>query len=96
VLPVQATAKSTIEGGRSGSIITIASIGGKHPDAGSVAYSVSKAGVWMFTKSAARDLASLIAITGGPIGADPLGGQSLTRPRRAADDDGSKEHPEDQ
>jgi NAD(P)-dependent dehydrogenase (short-subunit alcohol dehydrogenase family) len=58
MLAVQATAASMIQTGRSGSIITISSIGGKHPGAGSFAYSVSKAGVWMFTKSAARDLAS--------------------------------------
>jgi NAD(P)-dependent dehydrogenase (short-subunit alcohol dehydrogenase family) len=41
---------------RRGSIITIASIAAKHPEAGPVAYGVSKAGVWMLTKQAARSL----------------------------------------
>src|SRR5439155_8193902 len=41
---------------RRGSIITIASIAAKHPEAGPVAYAVSKAGVWMLTKQAARSL----------------------------------------
>jgi NAD(P)-dependent dehydrogenase (short-subunit alcohol dehydrogenase family) len=40
-----------------GAIVTIASIASKQPEAGPVAYSVSKAGVWMLTKHAARDLA---------------------------------------
>jgi NAD(P)-dependent dehydrogenase (short-subunit alcohol dehydrogenase family) len=39
------------------SLITIASIAAKHPDAGSVPYGVSKAGVWYLTKKLARDLA---------------------------------------
>ena len=38
------------------SLITIASIGAKHPDAGSPQYGVSKAGVWWLTKKLARDL----------------------------------------
>ena len=59
MLAVQAAARSMIESGGRGSIITIASIAAKHPGAGSYAYTVSKAGVWMFTKSAARDLAPL-------------------------------------
>lgn len=42
---------------RDSSLITIASIGAKHPDAGSVPYGVSKAGVWWLTKKLARDLA---------------------------------------
>jgi NAD(P)-dependent dehydrogenase (short-subunit alcohol dehydrogenase family) len=41
----------------SGSIITMASIAAKRPDAGPISYSVSKAGVWMLTKSLARSLA---------------------------------------
>lgn len=45
---------------KSGSIITIASIAAKRPDAGPMSYTVSKAGVWMLTKSLARSL--------GPIG----------------------------
>ena len=42
---------------RDASLITIASIAAKHPDAGSVPYGVSKAGVWYLTKKLARDLA---------------------------------------
>lgn len=41
---------------RSGSIVTIASIAAKRPDAGPLPYTVSKAGVWMLTKSLARSL----------------------------------------
>ena len=41
---------------KSGSIITIASIAAKRPDAGPMSYAVSKAGVWMLTKSLARSL----------------------------------------
>jgi NAD(P)-dependent dehydrogenase (short-subunit alcohol dehydrogenase family) len=44
----------------SGSIITLASIAAKRPDAGPLPYTVSKAGVWMLTKSMARSL--------GPVG----------------------------
>jgi 3-oxoacyl-[acyl-carrier protein] reductase len=40
-----------------GSIITLASIAAKQPEAGTPAYSVSKAGVWMLTKFAARAVA---------------------------------------
>ena len=40
---------------RDASIITIASIGAKHPDAGSLQYGVSKAGVWWLTKKLARE-----------------------------------------
>jgi NAD(P)-dependent dehydrogenase (short-subunit alcohol dehydrogenase family) len=57
MLAVQATARSMLRLGRRGSIVTIASIAAKHPAAGPYAYTVSKAGVWMLTKSAARDLA---------------------------------------
>jgi NAD(P)-dependent dehydrogenase (short-subunit alcohol dehydrogenase family) len=39
------------------SLITIASIGAKHPDAGAFAYGCSKAGVWYLTKKLARELA---------------------------------------
>jgi NAD(P)-dependent dehydrogenase (short-subunit alcohol dehydrogenase family) len=41
---------------RTGSIVTIASIAAKRPDAGPLSYTVSKAGVWMLTKSLARSL----------------------------------------
>jgi NAD(P)-dependent dehydrogenase (short-subunit alcohol dehydrogenase family) len=43
---------------RGGSIITLASIAAKQPEAGSPAYSVSKAAVWMLTKFAARSFAA--------------------------------------
>ena len=46
-----------IDAGRRGSIITIASIAAKLPEAGRPSYAVSKAGVWMLTKQAARSLA---------------------------------------
>jgi NAD(P)-dependent dehydrogenase (short-subunit alcohol dehydrogenase family) len=52
---VQAAAEHMIAGG-GGSIVTIASVAAKRPDAGPTPYSVSKAGVWMLTKSAARAL----------------------------------------
>lgn len=41
---------------KSGSVVTIASIAAKRPEAGPIAYSVSKAGVWMLTKSLARSV----------------------------------------
>jgi NAD(P)-dependent dehydrogenase (short-subunit alcohol dehydrogenase family) len=41
---------------RDASLITIASIGAKHPDAGSLPYGVSKAGVWWLTKKLASEL----------------------------------------
>jgi NAD(P)-dependent dehydrogenase (short-subunit alcohol dehydrogenase family) len=44
---------------KSGSIVTIASIAAKRPDAGPLPYAVSKAGVWMLTKSLARSLSPL-------------------------------------
>ena len=55
-LAVQAAARRMLDLGRGGSIITIASIAAKHPEAGPVAYGVSKAGVWMVTKQAAMSL----------------------------------------
>ena len=57
LLAVQAAARSMVERQRGGSIITIASIAAKVPEAGPPAYAVSKAGVWMLTKAAARSLA---------------------------------------
>jgi NAD(P)-dependent dehydrogenase (short-subunit alcohol dehydrogenase family) len=38
------------------SLITIASIGARHPDAGTLGYGAAKAGVWFITKKLARDL----------------------------------------
>lgn len=55
LLAMQSAARRMTDGG---SIITLASVAAKQPDAGSAAYSVSKAGVWMLTKSASRALAS--------------------------------------
>jgi len=55
-LAVQAAARRMLALGRGGSIVTIASIAAKHPEAGPVAYGVSKAGVWMVTKQAAQAL----------------------------------------
>jgi len=53
-LAVQSAARRMVPQGRGGSIVTIASIAAKVPEAGTPSYSVSKAGVWMLTKSAAR------------------------------------------
>lgn len=55
-LALQSAARRMVEAGRGGSIVTIASIAAKHPEAGPVSYAVSKAGVWMLTKHAARSL----------------------------------------
>ena len=55
-LAVLAAARRMVAGGRKGSIVTIASIAAKVPEAGPVAYAVSKAGVWMLTKHVARSL----------------------------------------
>ncbi|MEZ5262171.1 MAG: SDR family oxidoreductase [Acidimicrobiales bacterium] len=56
MLAVQACAAHLVEAGRPGSLITIASIMAKS-NSGPVPYNVSKAGVWMLTKIAARVLA---------------------------------------
>lgn len=56
LLAVQAGAAHMVETGTKGSIITIASILAK-ASTGPVPYNVSKAGVWMLTKVAARVLA---------------------------------------
>jgi len=53
LLAVQSAARRMSVGG---SIITIASIAGKTPEAGTPSYSVSKAGVWMLTKFASMVL----------------------------------------
>ena len=55
-LALQAAARRMVEQGTGGSIITIASVAAKHPEAGPPSYAVSKAGVWMLTKAAARSL----------------------------------------
>ena len=54
LLALQSAARRMSEGG---SLITLASIAAKQPEAGTPAYSVSKAGVWMLTKFAAMSLA---------------------------------------
>lgn len=56
MLAVHAAAAHMVPAGGGGSIITVASVAAKNPDAGPLPYAVSKAGVWMFTKSAARML----------------------------------------
>ncbi|MEC8986080.1 MAG: SDR family oxidoreductase [Actinomycetota bacterium] len=60
LLGMQACVERMLESETKGSIVTIASIAAKHPDAGPLAYTTSKAGVWMMTKKAARML--------GPVG----------------------------
>jgi NAD(P)-dependent dehydrogenase (short-subunit alcohol dehydrogenase family) len=54
LLAIQSAARRMPDGG---SVITLASIAAKQPEAGTPAYSVSKAGVWMLTKFAAKTLA---------------------------------------
>jgi 3-oxoacyl-[acyl-carrier protein] reductase len=54
LLAIQSAGRRMPDGG---SIITLASIAAKQPEAGTPSYSVSKAGVWMLTKFAARSLA---------------------------------------
>ncbi|MDQ3738682.1 MAG: SDR family oxidoreductase [Actinomycetota bacterium] len=56
MLAVHAAAAHMVSAGNGGSIITVASVAAKNPDAGPLPYAVSKAGVWMLTKSAARML----------------------------------------
>ncbi len=56
-LAVQSAARTMLAGSRGGSIITIASIAAKHPEAGTPAYGASKAAVWMLTKHTATVLA---------------------------------------
>jgi 3-oxoacyl-[acyl-carrier protein] reductase len=57
LLALQSAARRMLDRGGGGSIVTIASIAAKVPEAGSPSYGVSKAGVWMLTKHAARSLA---------------------------------------
>jgi NAD(P)-dependent dehydrogenase (short-subunit alcohol dehydrogenase family) len=58
LLALQSAARHMLDQGRGGSMVTIASIAAKVPEAGTPSYGVSKAGVWMLTKHAARNLAS--------------------------------------
>ncbi len=55
-LTAQRAAQLMIEAGHGGSIVTLASIAAKRPSAG--VYSVSKAAVWMLTRSLAGELAA--------------------------------------
>ena len=57
ILAMQACGQRMLTAGTPGSIITIASIAAKVPDAGPFGYVLSKAAVWMLTKKAARMLA---------------------------------------
>lgn len=59
LLAIQSVARVMLDRGSSGSIVTIASIAARDPLWGSPSYPVSKAGVWMLTKNAARTLAPL-------------------------------------
>lgn len=59
LLAIQATASVMLAQGTQGSIVTIASIAARDPLWGSPSYPVSKAGVWMLTKNAARTLGPL-------------------------------------
>jgi NAD(P)-dependent dehydrogenase (short-subunit alcohol dehydrogenase family) len=60
LLTLQSCVAAMLDAGtaRGASIVTIASIAAKHPDAGTVPYGVSKAGVWYLTKKVARELAA--------------------------------------
>ncbi|MDG2112003.1 MAG: SDR family oxidoreductase, partial [Actinomycetota bacterium] len=57
LLAVQACAGPMIDAGNGGSVITIASIAAKNPDAGPLPYVASKSAIWMMTKKLARILA---------------------------------------
>lgn len=59
LLAIQATASVMLAQEKPGAIATIASVAARDPLWGSPSYPVSKAGVWMLTKSAARTLAPL-------------------------------------
>jgi NAD(P)-dependent dehydrogenase (short-subunit alcohol dehydrogenase family) len=54
LMAIQACGARMLRSGTRGSIITIASVAAKHPDAGPFAYVMSKAAVWMLTKKVAR------------------------------------------
>jgi NAD(P)-dependent dehydrogenase (short-subunit alcohol dehydrogenase family) len=57
IMAIQACGQRMLTASTPGSIITIASIAAKVPDAGPFGYVLSKAAVWMLTKKAARMLA---------------------------------------
>ncbi len=57
LLAVQAAGKRMVSQATGGSIVTVASIASLVPEVGTLAYSVSKAGVWMVTKMASMSLA---------------------------------------
>jgi len=57
LMAIQACGQRMLTAGTAGSIITIASVAAKAPDAGPFGYELSKAAVWMLTKKAARMLA---------------------------------------
>jgi NAD(P)-dependent dehydrogenase (short-subunit alcohol dehydrogenase family) len=57
LMAIQACGERMLRSGTKGSIVTIASVAAKHPDAGPFAYVISKAAVWMLTKKVARMLA---------------------------------------
>ncbi len=59
LLAIQSTARVMLSQEKAGSIVTIASIAARDPLWGSPSYPVSKAGVWMLTKNAAKTLAPL-------------------------------------
>ena len=59
LLAIQSTARVMLQQEKRGSIVTIASIAAIDPLWGSPSYPVSKAGVWMLAKNAARTLAPL-------------------------------------
>jgi NAD(P)-dependent dehydrogenase (short-subunit alcohol dehydrogenase family) len=55
-LALRAASRHVLAAGRPASFITLASIAAKDPAAGPLPYAVSKSGVWMLTKHAARSL----------------------------------------
>jgi len=57
LLSMQSVVRQMLRQGRGGAIVTISSIAAKHPEPGTPAYGVSKAGVWMLTLQAAKMLA---------------------------------------
>ena len=57
LLAIQSCGHRMLAAGAKGSIVTIASVAAKLPDAGPLGYVLSKAAVWMLTKKAARMLA---------------------------------------
>jgi len=57
-LAIQACAEKMVDQGTAGSVVTIASIASKNPNAGPIAYTASKSAVWMLTKKLGTMLAS--------------------------------------